>query len=88
MARGRKTTLTISLTQEEQQALRSWQRSTTIPAGRVRRGRIILPVADRVPSSHIATTAGISRRLVYKRTKRFLAHGLEGLADKLGHEEW
>ena len=74
--------LTICLTQEEQQALQPWQRSTTIPAGRARRGRILLLMADRVPISHIATTVGISRRFVYKWTKRFLARGLEGLADK------
>src|SRR5215475_12125972 len=84
MARGRKTALTISLTPDECQTLRAWQRSTTIPAGRARRGRIILLVADRVPISHIADTVGISRRFVYKWAQRFLQDGLEGLADKPG----
>jgi hypothetical protein len=84
MARGRKTTLMIHLTAEERQTLLAWQRSTTIPAGRARRGRIILLMADRVPLSHIATTVGLSRRFVYKWTKRFLQDGLEGLADKPG----
>jgi hypothetical protein len=84
MARGRKTSLTIRLTAEERHALMSWQRSTTIPAGRARRGRIILQLADGVPISHIATTVGISRRFVYKWAKRFLQYGVEGLADKPG----
>jgi len=84
MARGRKTSLTIKLTAEERRALTAWQRSTTIPAGRARRGRIILQLADGVPISHIATTVGISRRFVYKWAKRFLQHGVEGLADKPG----
>ena len=84
MARGRKTSLTIHLTAEERHALMSWQRSTTIPAGRARRGRIILQLADGVPISHIATTVGISRRFVYKWAKRFLQHGVEGLTDKPG----
>ena len=84
MARGRKTSLTIHLTAEERHALMSWQRSTTIPAGRARRGRIILQLADGVPISHIATTVGISRRFVYKWAKRFLQYGVEGLVDKPG----
>src|SRR5215510_13096829 len=84
MARGRKTSLTIHLTPEERQTLVAWQRSTTIPAGRARRGRIILQLADGVPISHIATTVGMSRRFIYKWTKRFLAQRLAGLVDKSG----
>src|SRR2546426_1211963 len=84
MARGRKTSLHIRLTPADRQTLRSWQRSTTIPAGRARRGRIILQLADGVPISHIATTVGISRRFVYKWVQRFVQYGIEGLADKPG----
>jgi len=82
MARGRKTALTVSLTAEERQTLRAWQRSTTIRAGYARRGRMILQLADGVPISHIAIMVGISRRFVYKWVRRFLREGLEGLADK------
>ena len=82
MARVRRTSLTIRLTAEERHALLAWQRSTTIPAGRARRGRIILQLADGVPISHIAITVGISRRFVYKWARRFLAEGVAGLADK------
>jgi transposase len=84
MARGRKTSLTIHLTPAERQTLMAWQRATTISAGRARRGRIILLVADRVPISEVAITVGISRRFVYKWVQRFLQEGLEGLADKPG----
>src|SRR6201993_4871472 len=84
MARGRKTSLTIHLTPAERQTLLAWQRATTISAGRARRGRIILLVADRVPISDVAATVGISRRFVYKWVQRFLLAGGEGLADKLG----
>ncbi len=70
MARGRKTAFHIRLTSADRQTLRSWQRSTTLPAGRARRGRIILQLADGVPVSHIATTVGISRRFVYKWVQR------------------
>jgi transposase len=37
-----------------------------------------------MPISDVATTVGISRRFVYKWVQRFLAKGLEGLADKPG----
>jgi hypothetical protein len=84
MARGRKTALTIRLTEEECQTLTAWQRSTRIPAGRAKRGRIILLLADRVPMTQIATTVGMSRRFVYKWVKRFLAQRLAGLEDKPG----
>ena len=84
MPRGRKTSLMIHLTAEERQTLLAWQRSTTIRAGRARRGRIILLMADRVAISHIAETVGISWRFVYKWVQRFLQHGIERLADKPG----
>ena len=45
MARGRKTALAVQLTPAERQTLLVWQRSTTISAGRARRGRLILLVA-------------------------------------------
>ncbi len=84
MARGRKTSLTICLTPSQRQTLLAWQRATTISAGRARRGRIILLLAERVTISAIATTVGISRRFVYKWAQRFLEQGVEGLADKHG----
>jgi hypothetical protein len=84
MPRGRKTALTIHLTPAERQALLAWQRFPTLPAGLVRRGRIILLVSEGTPIVEIAQAVGISRRHVYKWVQRFLAQGLEGLADKPG----
>src|SRR5262249_14390673 len=84
MARGRTTSLTISLTPAERRTLLAWQRATTIAAGRARRGRMILLVAEGVPITAIAATIGISRRFVYKWVQRFLAQGVAGLADKPG----
>jgi Homeodomain-like domain len=79
MARGRRTSLSIRLTDEERQTLLAWQRSTSIPAEMARRGRMILLLADRVPISHIAATVGVSRRFVYKWAQRFVQEGLAGL---------
>jgi biotin operon repressor len=84
MARGRTTSLTICLTSADQQTLLAWQRATTISAGRARRGRIILLLADQVSISDIARTVGINRRFIYKWVQRFLAQGLAGLTDKQG----
>ena len=82
MARGRKTALMMHLTAEQRQTLLAWQRSTTLPAGRARRGWIILLMADGVPLAQIAKAVGISRRFVYTWARRFLAAGVAGLADK------
>ncbi len=84
MPRGRETALTIRLTVEERQTLMAWQRSTTIPAGRARRGQIMLVLADGMPVVQIADTVGVTHRVVYKWAQRFLQDGIEGLADKLG----
>jgi biotin operon repressor len=84
MAQGRKTSLTIRLTPPERQTLLAWQRSTALPAGLARRGRMILLLADGVTITDIAAAVGISRRFVYKWVQRFLQEGLEGLADKPG----
>src|ERR671930_2259318 len=84
MARGRKTSLAVALTPAERRTLLAWQRATTIAAGRARRGRIILLVADGMPISDVAATVDISRRFVYKWVQRFLEKGMEGLTDKPG----
>lgn len=84
MASGRKTALTINLTDEELHTLLAWQRSATISAWRARRGRIILLVAYGIPISHSADIIGINRRFVYKWVKSFLQYGLDGLSDKPG----
>ena len=84
MARGRKSSLTITHTPEEYRTLQAWQRSTTIRSGLRRRARIILLVADHVPITDIAAMVGLGRRFVYKWVQRFLEQGVEGLADRPG----
>lgn len=84
MARGRHSSLSITLTEEEQKALEHWVRSSTQPAGLVRRARLILLLAQRLPLSEAARRVGIRRRFVYKWADRFLKHRLDGLADKPG----
>src|SRR5438132_14245902 len=83
MGQGRTTSLTLRLIPAERRTLLAWQRATTtISAGRARRGRILLLLADGMPITDIAATVGISRRFVYKWVRRFLEKGVGGLADK------
>jgi biotin operon repressor len=84
MPRGRTTSLSIRLTPAQRRTLQAWQRATTISAGRARRGRIILLLADGVPITQAGATVGISRRFIYKWVQRFVEQGIEGLADKPG----
>ena len=85
MPRGRKTSLMMRLTPAERQTLLAWQRSTSLPAGLARRGRILLLLSQEMTITDIARTVGISRRFIYKWVQRFVEGGLEGLHDKPGH---
>src|SRR5215472_6421044 len=82
MARGRTTSLTIRLTPAQRQTLLAWQRSTALSAGRARRGRLILLLADGMTITEAAATVGLSRRHTYKWIQRFVQEGLAGLHDK------
>ena len=80
MARGRTTSLTIHLSPAERRTLHAWQRAISLPAGLVRRARIILLLADGMPITAIATTVGMSRPQVYKWIHRFRQEGLARLS--------
>jgi len=84
MARGRKSSLRILLSPEEQATLEHWQRSTTIAAGLVRRGKIILLLAAGHSQSDVGRTVGMQRTVVRKWARRFLAQRLAGLSDAPG----
>ena len=81
MPRGRKTSLSIRLTPAQRQTLLAWQRATTVSAGRARRARIVLFLADGMTITDIAATVGMTRRHVYKWIHRFVQEGLEGLQE-------
>ena len=84
MARGRKSSLRIVLSSEERATLERWQRSTTIAAGLVRRGKIILLLAAGHSHSDVGRSVGVQRTVVRKWAKRFLAQRLDGLSDAPG----
>ena len=84
MARGRKSSLRIVLSSEEWQVLERWKRSTTLAAGLVRRGRIILLLAAGASQAAVAQDIGVQRSVVRHWAKRFLAQRLDGLSDAPG----
>lgn len=81
MPRGRPPRLTVRLTPAQRLMLEAWQRTTTRPAGLIRRGRVLLLLEAGMPITEVAQVVGISRRFVYKWVRRFQMHGVEGLYD-------
>ncbi|RPJ35733.1 MAG: helix-turn-helix domain-containing protein [Planctomycetaceae bacterium] len=84
MARGRMSSIRIVLSAEELHTLERWQRSTTLAAGLVRRGKIMLRLAAGYSHSHVAQAVGVQRTVVRKWARRFLAQRLDGLTDAPG----
>jgi hypothetical protein len=82
MARGPKTSLSVTMSAEDRRTLESWERSTTIQAGLAKRGRVIVCIADGLSVAETVRRVGISKRLVYKWAERFQTEGIEGLHDK------
>jgi Winged helix-turn helix len=83
MAKGRRTAVKVTLTEDELTTLKIWQRALTLPIGQVRRGRAILLVSAGWPISDVARQVGISRRYVYKWVARFQAQGIEGFRPRI-----
>lgn len=81
MALGRPKT-PIVLSDLERRELESWRRSRSMPAGVVRRARIILMAADGLTHLDIGKKVGLSNSVIGYWRKRFLAERLVGLYDE------
>ena len=79
---GRKTSLVVQLTAEQQAELEHGQRSPTVPAGLARRGRLILLMDQGSSLSNAARLAGLTVRNARKWVCRFRERGLAGLRDR------
>jgi hypothetical protein len=79
MSRGPKSSLKITLNDEDRKTLESWQRSPVISALLAMCGRIILLLAAGESITQTSATVGISRGLVYKWAQRFVLKGILGL---------
>ena len=82
--RGRKTSLVVLLTEQEQSQLLRWSRSTSLPAGLVTRAQAIYFVGQGMPLSHTAKAVGLSEPHVRQWVKRFQQKRLDGLYDLPG----
>ena len=82
MAMGRpKAVLVLDTEQREQ--LESFANSRALPAGLVRRAKIILLSASGKTNREVARQMGTSKVTVGVWRRRFLAHGVRGLYDEL-----
>jgi hypothetical protein len=84
MARGRKPSLRIVLSSEERQTLERWQQSTTLAAGPVRWGRIILLLAAGTSHCAVAQAVGVQRTMVRHWAKRGFSPGGRRSRGELG----
>ncbi|MDH3683443.1 MAG: helix-turn-helix domain-containing protein, partial [Acidimicrobiia bacterium] len=85
----------VELGDEVRATLEQRARSQTLPVRTVKRAQMVLLCADGVPLRQIAERVSISEHQVTMWRRRFLADGLDGLADRprpgrprrLGHDE-
>lgn len=73
----------LVLSTEERKQLEALVRSRTLPAGLVRRARIVLQAADGEHNRAIAKRLKLTEHTVGKWRQRFVRHRLQGLHDEL-----
>lgn len=74
-------TMGLMLPATDRNVLTSMLRSTTVPAGLVRRARVILALADGESYDSIATAHGVTDAFVARWKRRFVEGGLLALGD-------
>lgn len=84
MARGRKTTLVVTLSKEERALLEKMKSSRTLAAGLQMRARAVLLLAEGKTITEISEKVGVGRESVGEWLKSFLANRMEGLREKPG----
>lgn len=80
--RGRKMSFRIELSEQERAELERWQRTPSMSAGLVRRGRAMLLLADGSPLKDVVSHCGMTALIVRKWARRFVVERLSGLADR------
>ena len=71
----------VELSDEERASLEALTRRTTVAAGLVRRARMVLLAAARVPLDRVARQVGADRTVVRTWVDRYRAGGADGLRD-------
>jgi transposase len=72
----------LPLRRGDRRKLEQWVRSSTVPAGRARRARIVLLSADGLAKQEIAGRVGVTRPVVDKWRARYAERGMAGLYDE------
>ena len=72
----------LPLRRGDRRKLEQWVKSSTVPAGRARRARIVLLSADGLAKQEIAGRVGVTRPIVDKWRARYAERGLAGLYDE------
>lgn len=80
--RGRKMSFRVEVTAEERAELERWQRSPKKESGLVRRGRVILMLADGATLKDVCAYCKLAPRIVRKWARRFIEERIPGLADR------
>lgn len=80
--RGRKTTLVVTLNDDERHQLDKLVRATTTPAGLLRRARAVALVADGHTLVEAGRQAGMTEKYVRRWVKRFQDGRLTALTDR------
>ncbi|HPD61508.1 MAG TPA: IS630 family transposase, partial [Thermodesulfobacteriota bacterium] len=73
----------ITLSQEEDEQLKSIANSRSLPYSLVKRARIVLMAAEGTPNRTIAQKVELSSQMVCKWRQRYVQHGVSGLHDEL-----
>jgi transposase len=73
----------LVLSEDERGQLQSLARSRSLPAGLVRRARIVLACAEGAPNSAVAGRLGVTNATVGKWRQRFVGQRIAGLHDEL-----
>jgi len=75
-------TVGVDVPAEDRAVLEAWQRSSTLPAGLVKRARIVLLAAEGVGTNEIVELTDTSRPTVSLWKRRYAAEGIAGLESK------
>ena len=73
----------VSLSEEEDEQLKSITNSRSLPHSLVNRARIILMASQQTSNCDIAEKVGLSHQMVSKWRQRYLQQGISGLHDEL-----
>src|SRR4028118_682212 len=80
--RGRTSSIKISLTSQQREALQTLLRRQNAPVGLAKRARAVLLLAEGESFSQTSERVGLGERHLRKWARRFMERGVEGLQER------